>query len=290
MNNNKATLSERLNKALALRGKKAVDLTRNLDIPKSAMSQYLSGKSQNMDTERLQKIARYLRVSEPWLLGYDVPMEDFGETEEQDTFLDEMPIRRLQLAFKKSGMTQVQLAKATGITKSTISRYLQGEFEPKTSALIKLASALNVSVEYLMGMETIEQEDSSEDDTEEERRSASREVFSANLRSLMGKAGKSRKEVSESIGVSYFTFSDWCNGKKYPRIEKLEALAQYFGISVSELVGEQRETIKSEGGKVLDIILRLHADTEFLGIVEKMNELDDEKLNALKQLIVAFGK
>lgn len=38
----------------------------------------------------------------------------------------------------------------------------------------------------------------------------------------MGKHDKSRKDVSEAIGVSYFTFSDWRNGKKYPRIEKLK--------------------------------------------------------------------
>ena len=60
---------------MTAKGKKAVDLTRDLQIPKSAVSQYLSGKSQNMDSERLHKIALYLDVSEPWLMGYDVPKE-----------------------------------------------------------------------------------------------------------------------------------------------------------------------------------------------------------------------
>ena len=75
MDNTKISLSTRLNHAMAARGKKAVDLVRDLKIPKSAVSQYLSGKSQNMDSERLYKIAVYLDVSEPWLLGFDVPME-----------------------------------------------------------------------------------------------------------------------------------------------------------------------------------------------------------------------
>ena len=75
MENSKSSLKDRLYEAMAIRGKKAVDLTRDLKIPKSAVSQYLSGKSQKMDSERLYAIARYLDVDEPWLLGYDVPMK-----------------------------------------------------------------------------------------------------------------------------------------------------------------------------------------------------------------------
>jgi transcriptional regulator with XRE-family HTH domain len=81
MENSKCSLKDRLYEAMATRGKKAVDLTRDLDIPKSAISQYLSGKSQKMDSARLYAIAHYLDVDEPWLLGYDVPMKK-AETKE----------------------------------------------------------------------------------------------------------------------------------------------------------------------------------------------------------------
>lgn len=79
MKEKKSTLRDRLRQALAAKGKKAIDLTNDLQIPKSAVSQYLSGKSQNMDSERLYNIAKYLDVSEPWLLGFDVPMERRAE-------------------------------------------------------------------------------------------------------------------------------------------------------------------------------------------------------------------
>lgn len=71
----RAELKDRLQEALYIRDKKAVDLVRDLKIPKSAISQYLSGKSQKMDSERLYSICKYLDVSEPWMMGYDVPME-----------------------------------------------------------------------------------------------------------------------------------------------------------------------------------------------------------------------
>lgn len=70
-----ATLKDRLHEAMTLRGKKAVDLATNLDIPKSAISQYLSGDVKKMSSPRLYVVSLYLDVSEAWLMGYDVPME-----------------------------------------------------------------------------------------------------------------------------------------------------------------------------------------------------------------------
>lgn len=75
MSNRIAELKDRLQHALYIREKKAADLSKDLNIPKSAISQYLSGKSQNMDSRRLYAICQYLDVSEAWLMGFDVPME-----------------------------------------------------------------------------------------------------------------------------------------------------------------------------------------------------------------------
>ena len=88
--NTKAELKDRLRKALDLREKKAVDLTRDLKIPKSAISQYLSGYRTIKDSERLYIIAEYLDVSEAWLMGFDVPMErHLAEIEKKPTEMAE---------------------------------------------------------------------------------------------------------------------------------------------------------------------------------------------------------
>lgn len=70
-----AEMKDRLKNALDLREKKAADLARDLKIPKSAVSQYLSGNRTIKDSKRLFIIAEYLDVSEAWLMGFDVPME-----------------------------------------------------------------------------------------------------------------------------------------------------------------------------------------------------------------------
>lgn len=70
----KEELKVRLQKALDMNEKKPIDLSKDLDIPKSAISQYLSGSSKNMPSPRLFSICKYLNVSEAWMMGYDVPM------------------------------------------------------------------------------------------------------------------------------------------------------------------------------------------------------------------------
>lgn len=79
-----AELKDRLRDALTLRGKRPVDLVAALDIPKSAISQYLSGRSKNMDSTRLYKLCLYLDVSEGWMMGFDVPIERPAEQKKSD--------------------------------------------------------------------------------------------------------------------------------------------------------------------------------------------------------------
>ncbi len=70
-------------------------------------------------------------------------------------------------------------------------------------------------------------------------------VFAENLQYYMNEKGVSRREISETLGVSYFTFTSWVNGKKYPRMDKVEMLAEYFGIQKSDLI-EERLTEEKE--------------------------------------------
>ena len=66
-----------------------------------------------------------------------------------------------------------------------------------------------------------------------------KQTFAINLQRLMDTKGVSRQEISQVLGISYFTISDWVKGKKYPRMDKVEKLANYFGVSKSELIEEK---------------------------------------------------
>lgn len=71
--------SIRLAQALAIRGMKQADLCSKTGIPKSAMSQYISGAFEPKQ-DRLSLIAQALNVDPVWLMGYDVPMEKEQKT------------------------------------------------------------------------------------------------------------------------------------------------------------------------------------------------------------------
>lgn len=50
---------------------------------------------------------------------------------------------------------------------------------------------------------------------------------------------KTRNDMCEALGVKYTTFSDWVNGNVYPRIDKIELMANYFGIEKSDLIEDK---------------------------------------------------
>jgi transcriptional regulator with XRE-family HTH domain len=67
--------SARIKNAMVIRDMKQADLCRITKIPKSAISEYLSGAYEPKQ-DKLLLLSRALRVSPAWLMGYDVPMTD----------------------------------------------------------------------------------------------------------------------------------------------------------------------------------------------------------------------
>ena len=59
-------------------------------------------------------------------------------------------------------------------------------------------------------------------------------VISDNLLKLMEINHKNRKDVCKELDIKYTTFCDWVNAKAYPRIESLEKLSDYFGVTVGD--------------------------------------------------------
>ena len=79
----KAEFKDRLKTIMDMKGLRSVDIVENTDIPKGAISYYISGKSKPK-ADRLYILAKYFGVSEAWLLGYDVPMERTAEQKKND--------------------------------------------------------------------------------------------------------------------------------------------------------------------------------------------------------------
>lgn len=66
---------DRLDEAMRIRGMTAAELARTSKVNEGAISQYRAGKYK-ASQRSLDKLARALQVSIPWLMGADVPMEE----------------------------------------------------------------------------------------------------------------------------------------------------------------------------------------------------------------------
>lgn len=111
-----------------------------------------------------------------------------------------------------------------------------------------------------------------------------REVFSKNLAYYIERCGRTQKEIAEIVGVSTSTFNDWVKGKKYPRIDKIEILADYFRILKSDLIEERSDEYREMQKKnniQADIVLRMQSDDIFMEAVEALYKLDSDKLSNL---------
>ena len=73
-----------------------------------------------------------------------------------------------------------------------------------------------------------------------------KEIMARNIRHQMEIHNKTRNDVCTALGFSYTTFSDWCNAKKYPRIDKIEMMANYFGIEKKDLIEERKKPSELE--------------------------------------------
>lgn len=114
-----------------------------------------------------------------------------------------------------------------------------------------------------------------------------KEVFAKNLRTLMTNSGKDRKEIAKTLGVPYSTLTDWANARKYPRINSIEKMAQYFGVSKSDLI-EDFEAKKKDNAVLSTIIVKLRMDRDLLEITDRIISLDKAQVDSLRRLLDTF--
>lgn len=85
-----------------------------------------------------------------------------------------------------------------------------------------------------------------------------KKVLAENLNYYMNLNRVDRNKLCDDLGFKYTTVREWTNGTAYPRIDKIEAMANYFGILKSDLI----ERRKNKDAKLdeLDILFSKHKD------------------------------
>ena len=100
-----------------------------------------------------------------------------------------------------------------------------------------------------------------------------KEIFSKNLNSYIDASGKTQLEIAKSINVSPQTFNTWVKGIAIPRMGKVQALADYFGVKKSDLIEEKPITNSDELSKNKQIV------------IEKIKTLDESQTEAVNKIV-----
>jgi repressor LexA len=110
-----------------------------------------------------------------------------------------------------------------------------------------------------------------------------RRIFARNFNYYLSKNNKTQSDIVERFNITASTVSDWANGKKYPRVDKMQMLADYFGILKSDLTEEHSEAKLTD-----DIELQMYL--EELKNREEMRILFSLAKNATKEDVMQAVK
>ncbi|MEI4343910.1 helix-turn-helix transcriptional regulator [Streptococcus suis] len=69
-----------------------------------------------------------------------------------------------------------------------------------------------------------------------------KQIMAGNIKRLLDQKGLNPRQMAMALDFKYTTVLDWVNAKTYPRIDKIETMANFFGVLKSELVEEYKPT------------------------------------------------
>ena len=113
-------------------------------------------------------------------------------------------------------------------------------------------------------------------------------IFATNLKHFIDKSEKTQKEVATAIGVSPQTLNTWLQRIALPRMGKIQLLADYFGISKTDLLDpkdpDQTNTSYTDP-EAVELVRFLSDNTEYKELITSLKDVSKDDLNAVKVIV-----
>lgn len=118
-------------------------------------------------------------------------------------------------------------------------------------------------------------------------------AFARNLKFYLSREGKTQADMTKYMGVSSATTSDWCNGKKIPRADKLQSICNWLDISLSQLMTTEDPYIVPKPNSnrwyndatVLKMAEKIRYDDEYRVLFDAASNVRQEDIRLVTQLI-----
>lgn len=113
-------------------------------------------------------------------------------------------------------------------------------------------------------------------------------ILAKNLQYYMDKNKISRQDLCKALDFKYSTLSEWLQGKKTPRMDKVEKIAQYFNIPKSYLIEEITKDIEVKNTEISNIVHLLRIDPDFFDLCNQISKLSQEQKKALTHMLTVL--
>lgn len=108
-----------------------------------------------------------------------------------------------------------------------------------------------------------------------------RKIIAENIQRLLDRKGITQTQMADELGFKETTVSGWMTAQKYPRIDKIQKMADYFGVMRSEITEPYSDVLVKVGGVVRIPVLGKIACGEPITAVENVIEYKERPVNDL---------
>lgn len=122
-----------------------------------------------------------------------------------------------------------------------------------------------------------------------------KEIFANNLSFYMEQKGVDRNTLCADLDLKYTTVRDWLKGITYPRIGKIELLANYFNINKSDLIENKISTAQPSDSlleEITNTARKLNTDNKKIvlrmseGLLDEQEKRRKVKVNEVSEKVI----
>ena len=122
-----------------------------------------------------------------------------------------------------------------------------------------------------------------------------KKIFANNLSFYMEKKGVDRNRLCADLDLKYTTVRDWLKGITYPRIGKIELLANYFNINKSDLIENKIATVQASDSlleEITNTARKLNTDNKKIvlrtseDLLKEQKNEDKTKVNEVSEKVI----
>lgn len=203
---------------------------------------------------------------------------------------------RLNECINENNISLGKLAKKTGISISSLSRYINNERKPKEEKIIILAYALNINPGYLDG--SSDDKYISDDminlmvkikNHEKRISDKNQSEFSKRLKLLLEFTNTQQKELANVLNISTSRISNYINDKRQPDIDIVVDIAKYFNVSTDFLLGVSFKNILQDN-ILEETIIKSKDYLKFNEFIVQNKYLDKYSEDFIQNLLLTLDK